>query len=38
MTSNDNPPSYNDVVELDELSYPTYNEINGTHDTQTHTH
>ena len=29
MTSNDNPPSYNDVIELDELSCPTYNEINA---------
>ena len=27
MTSNDNPPSYNDVIELDELSCPTYNDV-----------
>ena len=25
MTSNDNPPSYDDVIELDELSCPSYN-------------
>ena len=29
MTSNDNPPSYHDVIELDELSCPSYNEINA---------